>query len=306
MKVVRFCLVIALMLLGSLAYGFTDLDCKPLVLAEKGPAASVPFGQGLLFKVSKGGSAPSHVFGTIHVGDKRVTNLPPAVADVLAQSQRFVMEATFDGDGMLGFFDRMLYQDGKRLVDQIGEGMFSRTTLLLSRYGIPEEFALHMKPWAAYMMLSLPPGDNSAPLDLVLMQRAAQENIPVHGLETLQEQVEVFEALKPADQIALLKDAVCHYETVQRELGELTARYLERDLAGLMAMLDRYQASEQNAYSRFADELLWKRNRRMVERMIPRLGEGHAFIAIGALHLPGARGVLALLEEKGFQVSVVY
>ena len=304
---VRIYFAIVLLFLGPpLVYGRNGLDCEPLDAPQEGPIPSVSYGRGLLFKVYKGGGAPSHVFGTIHVGDERVTQLPAAVSAALKQSRQFVMEVALDGNGMLGFLDRMFYQDGKRLVDQIGPEMFSKTALLLSRHGLPEEFANQMKPWAAYMMLTLPPGDNSAPLDLVLMQQAAEQNIPVNGLETMEEQAEVFDALKPADQVALLKDTVCHYETVQRELSELVAHYLDRDLAWVMAQARRYQKRGEGAYTRFMDELLWMRNQRMVDRMLPKLKEGQAFIAIGALHLPGSRGVLALLEQKGYRVSVVY
>jgi uncharacterized protein YbaP (TraB family) len=48
------------------------------------------------------------------------------------------------------------------------------------------------------------------------------------------------------------------------------------------------------------------RNRRMVERMGRRLFEGNAFIAVGALHLPGEDGILRLLEQQGYAVTAVY
>jgi uncharacterized protein YbaP (TraB family) len=44
----------------------------------------------------------------------------------------------------------------------------------------------------------------------------------------------------------------------------------------------------------------------MVERMEARLTEGGAFIAMGALHLYGSRGVPALLEQKGYRVTRIY
>jgi len=40
--------------------------------------------------------------------------------------------------------------------------------------------------------------------------------------------------------------------------------------------------------------------------MIARLDEGAAFVAVGAMHLPGERGMLRLLEQRGYTVSRVY
>jgi hypothetical protein len=44
----------------------------------------------------------------------------------------------------------------------------------------------------------------------------------------------------------------------------------------------------------------------MVDRMQPFLDAGGAFIAIGAMHLPGDDGVLSLLANKGYEISAVY
>jgi uncharacterized protein YbaP (TraB family) len=44
----------------------------------------------------------------------------------------------------------------------------------------------------------------------------------------------------------------------------------------------------------------------MADRMQARLNEGRAFVAVGALHLYGDRGVLALLERRGWSVTRVY
>ncbi|MBI3774645.1 MAG: TraB/GumN family protein [Gammaproteobacteria bacterium] len=53
-------------------------------------------------------------------------------------------------------------------------------------------------------------------------------------------------------------------------------------------------------------ELIDARNLRMLERMAPRLKEGKAFVAVGALHLPGDHGLLRLLEKAGYHVSAMY
>ena len=56
----------------------------------------------------------------------------------------------------------------------------------------------------------------------------------------------------------------------------------------------------------FQKRLIIDRNQRMVERMHKRLEEGNAFIAVGALHLPGEKGILRLLEHRGYRVRSIY
>jgi uncharacterized protein YbaP (TraB family) len=56
----------------------------------------------------------------------------------------------------------------------------------------------------------------------------------------------------------------------------------------------------------FVDNLIDRRNLLMVERMAMRLAEGNAFIAVGALHLPGDQGILHLLEQQGYKVRPLY
>ena len=55
----------------------------------------------------------------------------------------------------------------------------------------------------------------------------------------------------------------------------------------------------------FEEEFLTKRNVRMVERLIPLVKKEPTFIAVGALHLPGEDGILALLEKEGYTIKPV-
>ena len=41
----------------------------------------------------------------------------------------------------------------------------------------------------------------------------------------------------------------------------------------------------------------------MLERMLPSLQQGNSFVAIGALHLPGKQGLLAMLEQQGYTLT---
>ena len=286
--------------------GVWALDCEPLPATGSIARHSGRFDRGLLFQVTKAGYPESHVFGTIHVGDPRVLALPKPVTDAFEKSRGLVIEVMLDAGGLAAFSTHMLLEPGKTLPTEIGQPLFERAAPLLERYAIPREGALRLRPWVVFTTLNLPPPTDLVALDLALMYKAQESGKAVQGLESVEEQAAALGGLPLNDQIALLNDAVCHYDAIQLEVAGLLRAYLDRDLGMLMALAERYQASGQDRYSRLMDSLLWKRNRLMVERMAPRLAEGSSFIAIGALHLAGERGVLALLEGLGYRVSRVY
>ncbi len=286
--------------------GVWALDCEPLPATGSVARHSGPFDRGLLFQVTKAGHPESHVFGTIHLGDPRVLNLPKPVTEAFENSRGLVIEIMLDEGGLAAFSTHMLLEPGKTLPAEIGQPLFERAAPLLERYAIPREAALRLRPWVVFTTLNLPPPTDLVVLDLALINKAHESGKAVQGLESVEEQAAALGGLPLNDQIALLNDAVCHYDAIQLEVAELLRAYLDRDLGTLMALAERYQASGPGRYSRLMDSLLWKRNRRMVERMAPQLAEGSSFIAIGALHLVGERGVLALLEGLGYRVSRVY
>lgn len=49
--------------------------------------------------------------------------------------------------------------------------------------------------------------------------------------------------------------------------------------------------------------LIHERNARMLKRLLPILSEGRAFVAVGALHLPGDDGLIALLRTSGYSLT---
>jgi uncharacterized protein YbaP (TraB family) len=216
------------------------------------------------------------------------------------------MEALVNGPGMLAMAEAMFFDDDKTLQGVLGQDLYRRTVRALVKHGLPEASVLKMKPWAAMMSLSLPPITSGVYLDLALQLEAARQAKPSYGLETIAEQIEVFNALPLDDQVVLLRDTVATHHNLTRQIEELTLTYIKRDLAGLAAIEQKYKIGDTRLYRTLTDRLIVKRNRLMLERMRPRLNEGNAFIAVGALHLAGSDGLLALLENIGYRVSVVY
>ncbi len=82
--------------------------------------------------------------------------------------------------------------------------------------------------------------------------------------------------------------------------------YIERDLKGLFIYSQKYTVPGDKVYDELMDKLLTQRNRKMAQRMQAQLQAGEAFIAIGAMHLPGEEGVLNLLEQQDYTIKLVY
>lgn len=307
------CLTVLLALFAFSAQGaraeaepFSAKQCEPLL--EAPPAgAEIPYAKGLLWRISKGGRV-SHLFGTMHVADPEVTALPAPVAEAFDKSEQFVMEALPEPEQLLQMYGMMFFANGDQLSNHVAAPIFERATAILSAYQLPPEAVARMKPWAAFLTMSYPPEQVRAAneaLDLVLLARAKQNGVEVAGLESLTEQADLFNQFTLPEQVRLLTDTVCHYELGQREFAGLKALYLKQDLGALYRHSQRYTAAGEPLYKRLMQALLVDRNNRMAERMRPMLEQGGAFIAIGALHLTGEEGVLALLEKQGYQLQAV-
>jgi uncharacterized protein YbaP (TraB family) len=126
-------------------------------------------------------------------------------------------------------------------------------------------------------------------------------------LETVDEQLNVLDRLSLKEQTIMLEDTLRLLPEMERLFARLHEVYLARDLARMVKLSDEQQARGDRAVGKkVMDQLLTARNRRMAERAEPYLKQGNAFIAVGALHLPGEQGVLAGLARRGYRVSVVY
>lgn len=294
--------VLALLLASTVTHA---ADCRP-VPAEQ-PTRAGDFSRGLLWKIESTGVTPSYLFGTYHTNDPRITRLPCPVEEAFARADSYTMEMIFNGAGVSSMAQAMFFseQDGKSLRQLLGEALYQDTLRAVGRKNTGD--INHMKPWAVMMMLSSPKKSGSGLfLDMMLQARAIRAGKANHGLETMDEQIGVFNGMPLEDQVALLRDAVKDVQLAPGALDELTHAYLARDLNTLVRLSEQYKSTNQRAHDELMQRLLTRRNHNMARRMPERLKEGNAFIAVGALHLPGDDGLLQLLSKAGYRVSRVY
>jgi uncharacterized protein YbaP (TraB family) len=182
----------------------------------------------------------------------------------------------------------------------------SRRSEQLKPIGLAREFINKMKPWGVLLNLRDPSGAQGSPLDATLLELAEARRIQRSQIEEVEEQVFTFDELSMASQIALLRHSLAHRDEL-RELAERTLRaYLAGNLAGIWRLREAYAARHPQIAVHQAEmtkRVVLDRNVVMAFRMQRELRRGAAFVALGALHLYGEKGVLALLAEDGYRAS---
>jgi uncharacterized protein YbaP (TraB family) len=278
---------------------------KPEACRIAPQSAACRFAKGVLWKIERDGKAPSHLFGTIHLADARVTALPPPVRGAFDRSQRFAMELVLDGAAFVNMAEVMFFADERTLDGIIGAERFADLKKMYLAQNLPVADLNRKKPWAAMMQLSTNRTGGVA-LDFRLQLDATLQNKDVVGLETIDEQLAVFDGLTMTDQVALLDSAMRQRELAPAAIEAMVQAYLARDLARIMTIGDGERGANAQLHDTVMARLLTDRNQRMAERMGPILDAGNAFVAVGSAHLPGERGLLALLERAGWRVTPVY
>jgi len=263
--------------------------------------------QGILWRIDGAATQPSYLLGTIHSDDARITTLPVTIANIFRQADSFSGEIDMDLPNLMQASQATLLPEGESLQQLLDSTLYQQTVQLLAAYGMPELVVQRMKPWAAAATLSLPRPQTGLFLDMLLYTQAAAQGKRVYGLETVSEQIGAMESIPRDLQIIMLRDAVAQHDQLDQLIEALINAYLQRDLNTLESISDKaMQQGDARVAQLFTSQVVVNRNRRMLERMQPRLDEGNAFIAVGALHLPGKDGLLTLLRNKGYRVNPVY
>ncbi len=269
-----------------------------------------PFAHGLLFRIDASGKPPSWVFGTLHSNDPRVTALPPPVINALAASRRLAPETLLSRDDLPDFAAAAQFDDARRLADYLDIDERARLRDALRETPLRAEAFDRLKPWAAWLMLDRKRPSSTAPiLDELLIIEARARRMPVVGLELADEQVAAFDTIPVASQVAMLRWTLAneHRRDADRE-AELAA-WLARDLGQLNALIHapaKIDPALAPHLKQVVQHLGDNRNIQMAHRLFLPLRDGRVFVAVGAMHLYGKHGLLALIRDQGYRITRVY
>jgi uncharacterized protein len=294
----------------------TDAPAHARIMAA---AAATENANALLWRVERAGKPASYLFGTMHLTDDRINALSPAVEAPLKDARRLVLEV---GDlssasfmkAFAGARDLMMFTDGRRLEQLLGEAEYVKVAGILRRSGFPAQVAGLFRPWVATLMLALSDcerrraGEGLLPLDARLAKQAAARGIAVTGLETLEQQFRAMADVPEADQVEVLKASLRTYDRIDDVVETTVQMYLGRQLGAVwpfqLALAEQSGVSPR-AFDSAEKSLVFTRNLGMRDKALEPLAEGGVFIAVGALHLPGKQGLVTLLREAGYTLTAV-
>lgn len=293
---------------------------KPDAYARaRAEAAATENGSGLLWKVEKPGVETSFLFGTMHVTDPRVTRMPDAARGHLDAARTVVIETVDILDpakaqaAMLSRPELTMFTDDRSLTSLLSEDDLKLVKDELDRRGIPLLLVSKMKPWMIAGLVATPPCELARKqegidfLDMKIAATATETGKELLGLETIGEQLAAMDSLPIEFHVRGLVETIRLGDLMPDIMATMTDLYLKEEVAMIMPVIraaspDGLDDSAED-YAEFEEKIIRVRNHVMATRAAPILDKGAAFIAVGAMHLPGDEGVIALLRKAGYTVT---
>ena len=267
--------------------------------------AQQEFKSGLLWKVTGNGlDKPSYIFGTLHVICPDEFVVFPGVEDALENSERIILELDIsDPQVMTGMQMGMVMKDNMELSDLLNENEYATVAdFFADSLGMNIRIFAKVQPFFLISM-AIPHMIQCHPVSYenYFIRMADTLQIELAGLETLQEQLNVFDALTYRQQVEMLLETLTEYNSKREEFQEMLTYYLSSDLQSLENLFSDLD----NRFDEFTYRLIKERNERWIGRLNSFMNEKPSFIAVGAGHLPGEWGILSLLRVQGYTIERV-
>jgi len=294
-------------------------QADPAAFAKlRAEADAMTNGKGIFWKIERQGLAPSWLLGTMHVTDPRVLAMPEPARAAFAQAETVIVESDEIADerraaaAILARPDLTMFTDGRTIADLVDARDAGILAEGLKRRGLSLAAVGRMKPWMIASFVALPACEiarkaaGAAFLDQKLAKDAIAAGKALKGLETLVEQISALDSLPQEPQVQGLVQTLALGDGLEDVIETMSRLYLSGDTGMIMPMMRAAgpeEGADAAAYADFERRIIIDRNHIMAERAAPALAEGNAFIAVGALHLPGEEGLVALLARQGYAIT---
>lgn len=284
--------------------------------AQTESSGDAPTEKSLLWKIEGNGlESPSYLFGTIHMIGEEDFILRENVKSALEKSAQITFEINMDDmtdmAAMLPLVMKMFMKNDTTLRDLLAEEdyLLVKEHFRKSDLPLPMTFLEKMKPMFLTMLdpeamggMSMDEGEVVS-YEMELYELAQKQNKEIGGLETAEYQMSVFDKIPYKAQAEMLVQGIKSTEDTAAidQLKIMVEMYKNQDIQGMQEMMQG-EGSDVKGYE---DVLLLDRNRNWIPVMRQMMGKKQVFFAVGAGHLGGEEGVIALLRDAGYTVTPV-
>lgn len=267
--------------------------------------AQVPVENSLLWEISGRGLAkPSYLFGTIHLICPTDFSLSDSLKSTLSRTQQVALEMDMDDPGMMaGMMKTMNMTAGNELKKLVTEQEYQRLDRFfkdsvhvgLAMFERAKPFVL-MGPLFNTVLDCQPQS-----YEMALVELAGKQKSEVIGIETLEEQMAIFDTIPYKDQAKMLLTLIDSLPSARKEFKSLVALYKAQNISELYGMTLKSEFGMEGN----EEVMLFDRNQKWIPRIRRIASAKPTFFAVGAAHLGGEKGVIALLRKSGFTVKAV-
>jgi uncharacterized protein YbaP (TraB family) len=278
------------------------------VPAGTAAAQAAASGKSFLWKVQNG-AAVLYLAGSVHALDQSVYPLSPAFQRAFDASGALVEEIDLADSNSLAAAPMLLgkgmFQDGQTFDRVVSRETLALVTARMKDTPLGMDLIKPMKPWMVDMILTALDVQNAGldinlGLDKYFFDRAAAAGKETIPLETAESQVDRMDRMPIAVQEQMLRGTLRGLDSSGAALSSVVATWKRGDAASMEKLL----LSEFDGLPAAYQSLVVERNRNWMPQLDACLARrSPCFVVVGAAHLVGPDGLLALLQRKGYRVE---
>jgi uncharacterized protein YbaP (TraB family) len=268
-------------------------------------------GKLFMWKIT-GGTSTVYLVGSIHMVPKDFYPLPPAMEKAFSGSGTLVLEIDERKADPMVLARAGVYTNG----DDIDDHLTVETRTEFDKYAATQDamtkMTLHrMRPWCAANTIGIIEVqkrgfDKDYGVDKHFLQEAVKENKPVEEIESIEFQLHAFADFSDDLQDKLLRSSLVDVGHMDEDAHDMLSAWKSGD-AELMDKVATRDEKEEPDLKPVMEKLLYERNIGMAQKIEGYLKSGKkTFVVVGAAHLVGPRGILALLsKDKKYKIEQV-
>lgn len=273
-------------------------------------APSIASAEAAVWRVSKG-EETVYVAGTIHLLRAQDYPLPPAYELAYQEADRLFFEIDLavmsDMSVQTRMMQQLTYQDGRTLATVLDDDTYAALQEYVSEAGLPMPMLENFKPGLLLSTLSVVEfqkmGFTPQGVDAYYHTRALGDAKPREALETIDEQIAMLAAMGEGYESEFVMYTLRDMETAGEAIEDMIAAWRAGDQNRLEEQF--IQPMLEEAPELYNNLLVERNNNWMpqIEAMFDE--EGTELVLVGAAHLVGEHGLLAMLSDRGYEVTAV-